>query len=530
MNVRARDAAAPLAVLVLMGLTLAAILYLNDGLFTYSLDDPYIHLALAENIAKLHYGINAHEYSSPASSILWPFLLAPFALSAFGAWVPLLISAAATVPATILLQRLLGQAFGEAFPRGEGRRAALAAALALGLNFVGLAFTGMEHSLQVLLALMLAHGLVVEARERRLVWWLAAAIVLGPAVRYENAALSLAALLYLAARGWGREALGLGFAAALPLALFSLFLNGLGLDWLPSSVLVKKGVLPQAGGVGEDGPGLIDLGRLVRSIRYNDNVLKALAVLAALGLLGRRDQAGERLLAGVALFVLLAHIVLADVWRWPRYENYAMAAAGALILYRHRALIARVARRVPGWLTGLAVAAGIGLLFPIDLKYTALTPLAANNIYEQQYQMHRFVTEFYRGPVAVNDLGWVAYRNDRYVLDLWGLADAEAARERLSQTPGWMGRVTARRGIDLAMIYERWLGRFVPPGWAPVARLELGRWRVTPADRVVTFYATRPEAAAGLRELLAAFAATLPAGAKLELVAPAGAVTGGSGT
>jgi hypothetical protein len=35
--------------------------------------------------------------------------------------------------------------------------------------------------------------------------------------------------------------------------------------------------------------------------------------------------------------------------------------------------------------------------------------------------VHRFAVE-YSEPVAVIDLGWVTYRNDEYVLDLWGLA------------------------------------------------------------------------------------------------------------
>jgi hypothetical protein len=58
---------------------LAAIVLLNGGHFTYALDDAYIHLALARNIAHGHYGVNAGEFAAPASSALWPFLLAPFA-------------------------------------------------------------------------------------------------------------------------------------------------------------------------------------------------------------------------------------------------------------------------------------------------------------------------------------------------------------------------------------------------------------------------------------------------------------------
>ena len=50
-------------------------------------------------------------------------------------------------------------------------------------------------------------------------------------------------------------------------------------------------------------------------------------------------------------------------------------------------------------------------------------------VYEQQFQMHRFLANFPGRIVAVNDLGLVSY--DRppglYVLDLWGLASPEAS-------------------------------------------------------------------------------------------------------
>lgn len=67
----------------------AFILVETKGHFTYTLDDPYIHLALAKNIWLGHYGINPGEMSSPSSSLLWPFVLAPFAaIPAFFEWVP----------------------------------------------------------------------------------------------------------------------------------------------------------------------------------------------------------------------------------------------------------------------------------------------------------------------------------------------------------------------------------------------------------------------------------------------------------
>ncbi len=75
--------------LAVFAVVLISILNVNNGHFTYSLDDPYIHLALAENIARGHYGVNLEELSSPSSSIVFPFILALLLHFGLGALAPL---------------------------------------------------------------------------------------------------------------------------------------------------------------------------------------------------------------------------------------------------------------------------------------------------------------------------------------------------------------------------------------------------------------------------------------------------------
>src|SRR4051812_10496801 len=48
---------------------------MSQGRLIFTLDDPYIHLSLAETIASGGYGVNSGEFSSPSSSILYPLLL-----------------------------------------------------------------------------------------------------------------------------------------------------------------------------------------------------------------------------------------------------------------------------------------------------------------------------------------------------------------------------------------------------------------------------------------------------------------------
>ena len=69
----------------------------NHGSITYTLDDAYIHLALAERIGQGTYGINVGEFAAPASSILWPLILAPFSRFGFFAIVPCVLNLAAAL-------------------------------------------------------------------------------------------------------------------------------------------------------------------------------------------------------------------------------------------------------------------------------------------------------------------------------------------------------------------------------------------------------------------------------------------------
>jgi hypothetical protein len=143
-------------------------------------------------------------------------------------------------------------------------------------------------------------------------------------------------------------------------------------------------------------------------------------------------------------------------------------------------------------------------------------PLASRNVYEQQYQMHRFVTEQYHAPVAVNDIGWVSYGNDAYVLDLWGLAAPSVQAARASGRAEWMDTLVRSRGVELAMLYRHWFGN-LPSSWRWVATRRLGGRPVTAAGRSVTFYATEPRAVPRLTALLTEFGRRLPPGVQLVL-------------
>lgn len=128
--------------------------------------------------------------------------------------------------------------------------------------------------------------------------------------------------------------------------------------------------------------------------------------------------------------------------------------------------------------------------------------------------MHRFATEYYKKNIAVNDLGYVSYKNKNYILDLFGLASIESLNDRKCEnTADWMQRLIEEKQVGLAMIYESWF-QHVPDSWIKVGELYLGKERITPAYPNVAFYATNRNEYPEIDAELGLFIRTLPRNVK----------------
>jgi hypothetical protein len=487
-------------------LVLIHILLLNGGKLVYTLDDPYIHLAVAENIARGTYGVNLGEPSAPSSSILYPFLFVPFAGFAVMEWIPLVLGFIASAATVALWAKTVGSALvAPGDTRGRLLTTLAVTLLIPATNLIGVMFTGMEHSLQLCVTALLMAGLVVERETGRPPWWIWLAVVLGPLVRYENLALSLPALGYLAVRGERARSLAALAILTLLVGGFSMFLVASGHGILPTSVLLKTDALNSAGG-----PGTL-VARLMDNLFHRQGALLALmGALFAAAAVGSKDRR-DRQLAAWAVAAVGLHLVVGRFGWFSRYELYIWSAAlltGIVMLREPLRRMAGSVRLLPLAVGAAGITAAVG--FPY-LYTTVKTPLASNNIYEQHYQMHRFATRFYDGPIAVTDLGWVSFRNEHYVLDLFGLAHRRAGEERLRGDDSYMDELTREYDIHLAMLYGAWYPD-LPPRWRPVAEMRLEKQRITPAGAVVTFFVLEEAAEPRIRNLLRDFGETLPRG------------------
>ena len=497
---------------------LAAAIWLRVGGFAYTLDAPYTHLSLAEQVLAGTYGLNPGEPASPSSSILYPFLLAALVLLPLGQFPPLLVNLGAAMASMALLHGLAREAGIRLDRVAPWMLAMFAATAALGLNLAGLVFSGLEHSLHVTLTLASLLGLLRFLRRERADWWWLASMVLLPLLRFEAAAALLADVLVLALFGRMRHAALVLLAGALPVLAFCFFLHSQGLPWLPLSVLDRSQVAVTGLEVAATGPFAV-VQAMWGAFRQNLMAYGGAHIIALLVALVFcfRPEPRRAVVVGFCVLVGLAQLVGGSLNSFSRYEIYVLVLglAGLMVLHG-QALDGWLARLRPG--RAVLVCGAVLLLFAGYALRTADAVPAAGNVADQQRTMRQFVVQEWRQPFATNHPGWVNWRNPHYMLDLSGLGSLEAREAALAAEPDWADKLASRHGVALAMLYDNAIPRTPPAAWRPVARLVLRNRVVTAVGPSITFYATRPEAVAAVQDALGRFAPSLPAGVRLTML------------
>lgn len=483
----------------------------NNGVFVYSLDDAYIHLAIVENLLKGHYGVNFHEYSAASSSIIWPFLLVPFLANEYS---PLFLNLIFSILSIFTLTKIFERTF-KNLQRSTKLLfiSSFTTMFVLVTNLIAILFLGMEHSLQITVTLLIVLGLIVEYEENRLPRWFLFTLFLAPLVRYENMAICLPVGLYLFVNGYKKQMFILFSGIVTSLAAFSVFLYSLDLGFLPSSILAKSSTMKALEYSNKY------LQQLSKNVRHKTALLLFVNCLffsfhILMSKVPKRFKDKKNQMALTVIVACLVHIIFGRFSAKQRYEAYIISYAMVLLVYFLGPVLSRFFQEKKSILfaLGFLLIANTSLLFVSKkmIHLTATTALGCNNIYEQQYQMHRFVTEYYKKPVGINDLGYVSYKNPNYVLDFAGLASLKALKFRFEKPDSkWMKRLADKKNVELVMIYPAWFKK-LPQSWKKVGVLHLGRDKASPFSSKVHFYATDEEAYVEIASLVKDFKKTLP--------------------
>jgi len=503
----------------------------TGGHWSYPLDDTYIHMALARNLAFYHnWGITHDSFAGASSSLLYSLLLALlFKLFSVHLMIPLVVNALAGIGLVFVLQRTLA---------GEGIRPGAQLLILLGVIVFTplpiLVVSGMEHTLQCLFSFLFIYRFAAWAGRggsagsgarggvggQPLPWSILWYALLMVATRYECLFLVGIAGLVLLWKGKWRDAFLLGGFALLPVIAFGVYSISKGSYFLPNSILLKSGT----------GEGI---GAFINSIFIDKLTLskqgitglatQRLLLLLPLFYLVFRKAFADRPAYGYVLLLCtggtLLHLCLASTGWLYRYEAYLvlnsvmimgiLLARYAVILWEQSAWINR----------GVVLFLTFFLSLPLVLRSTAAFSKVARaslNIYEQQYQMGLFLQHNYdHSTVAANDIGAISYLSDIHTLDLWGLGNIDVARSKRNHTwtPSFLDSLSRVNNVRVAIVYDSWFAPDLLKRWTKV-----GTWTIPQnvicGDETVSFYAIDPSETDSLRQKLQEWAPSLPAEVK----------------
>jgi hypothetical protein len=506
------EAAGVALYLAIVAAQLAAGLRHTGGVFVYAQDDPYIHLSLARTLAEHGvWGIRPQEFASASSSPLWTLMLAFFWKAGVRSeWLPFLMNVVCGAGAIVLAGRMLTPAF-------EGRwKLAVLAAFVTCVPLTTLAFIGMEHSFQILLALAFVWQAARMASGDDHVSTPAVALLAMAltAVRYEGLFVVAAASLTLWRTRHAREALTLLLAAAIPVALAGGFFVWHGGTVLPNSLLMKSTPARFATFGAGVAAVLSDWASVIVIYRRPPELALLLASLGGIALLGKPLRvAWTRAVAETFVVVVLLHCALVKLEFFYRYEAYLVALGCVGVAMLGAEIADRLRNTVA---TRLPVIGILGVLaMPLVIRALSAateTPTAMGNVFEQQYQMGLFFRDNYAGtPIAINDIGAVGWMSSSPILDVYGLATQEVADKKRhgAWTAEALEALASDRGVRAVAVYERVLAPLIPSTWILV-----GEWRipdnVAVSEDTVGFYAPTAVDVPRLRSALDGFVSRLP--------------------
>ncbi|MBA2746247.1 MAG: hypothetical protein H0U44_08490 [Flavisolibacter sp.] len=504
----------PLALIIFIGLTG------TGGVFSYPVDDTYIHMKIAGNLAAYgSWGINPGEFNSASSSILYTILLSVFFLFFSD---PLYVPLAINITGGIVLICIIWKWLKEeqiSYPY----QLIIFLLVIFFTPLPVLVLSGMEHVLQCIFALLFLKTFAAysSSPERPLKLNLLLFALLLVATRYEGLFLIVPAFLYLLyKRQWTKGFLLLA-VAFITIILFGIISILKGSYFFPNSVLVKSEALQFTPGGFIRSAGNI----IIEKFTFSKAGITLLAtqrllLILPLSLLFFRKQLNLYPTYKMMLCLLTAavffQLALADTGKFYRYEAYlvlpSVLVIGLVISKAYKSFLFS-----PSLLhRALTFILIVLLFFPLFLRSSAAFTKAGGamiNIYEQQMQMAKFLQAYYpNAGVAANDIGAISYFRNGRIVDLWGLATLEIAKSKKGNywTADFLDSISVSKNATVAVLFESWIGSSIPSNWTKVATWQIMN-NVVSGDDIVSFYAIDPSTAGVLKQNLENFQNKLPA-------------------
>jgi len=498
---------------------LTASLIMNQGNFVYALDDPYIHMTIAKNfVTHGTWAANHLSFTSATSSPLWTLVISiVYFIFGVNLITPFILNIIFGIFAILIAYHILKE------NNVEKYLLLILLAVIYFSPMPTILFTGMEHTAQIavtLLFLFLSTKLIVSGgKNPKLPMTLVLITPIMTGLRYESMFIVAVVCVLLAIRKKWLLSLLIAIIGASPVLIYGIISVSHGWFFFPNPVLLKSNL-----------PDLTPIEMMRVFFRAYKNITEPqILILVGTGLLvlwvNYRDNKSlwhqKQVMLIIFTLTTILHMVFAQNGWFYRYEAYIIALGVLAIsigIYEHirKDTLTGEGNRSKTYYI-LRSSLIFIIMLPLILRaLTALiTPPATNNIYDQHYQMGMFVRNYNTWiNVAANDIGIISFYSENEILDLWGLADINAAAERLRKTYDTekILELTKQKNIKLAILYEHWFDQY---GGLPASWIKLGEWTITDYNIVcgantVTFYATDKSEADSLKKKLEEFSLKLP--------------------
>jgi hypothetical protein len=498
----------------------------TNGVFCYPLDDTFIHLALAKNVANYGvWGTTRYAFQSASSSLLWTSILS--VLTVFSSNIilfPFILNIITGTGLIIVIQQWLNK-------QGVSTVAQLIILIVV-ILFTPLPIlivSGMEHTFQCLVAFLFVYTLsehlakinAVQQNKWALPWYVYLYGVLLTAIRFEGMFLIFIAGLLLLYYKKIFTAIKLGIISIAPIVIFGIYSVSKGSYFFPNSVLLKSNT---------EVKGLIHSVSLILFDRLSTGSIEAIAIqrlfilLPLIYLLFNKQMASKpsyKLIIFMVTFCALLHLSFAAVGWFTRYEAYlmlmAIPVAGVILFKYGKSALQQTSR---SYYLPIAVIA-VFLVMPAFFRVTQVYKIASKaivNIYDQQYQMGQFLKQYYpTDNIAANDIGCTFYFTKGNNIDLWGLSTFEIAKSKREHyySPQLLYDITKRNNIKVAIIYDSWFNHATYDRWNRVATWTIPDNKVC-GDSTVTFYSMDKINQLQLQQNLRNYQGKLPKGVRVK--------------
>jgi hypothetical protein len=100
-------------------------------------------------------------------------------------------------------------------------------------------------------------------------------------------------------------------------------------------------------------------------------------------------------------------------------------------------------------------------------------------------------------------------------VDLWGLADIDAAKYKISKTYDTekINEITLKNVVKIAIVYEHWFDQYggLPASWKKIGEWKMNKLNIVCGAETVAFYSLDKASEESMKQKLAEFSKIIPA-------------------